>query len=116
MNTLEEKPMTPMTPAEKWYANHLKNVATYQKKNPEKCKEKMKRYTESLKTDKEKNEREMARRKAYYNNVVKPQKQAIKQQKKDEMDKVKAEAKKCILEICEWNGEGNTPVDEIYIS
>ena len=85
------------------------------KKLQEKCKEKMKRYTESLKTDKEKNEREMARRKAYYNNVVKPQKEAIKQQKKDEMDKVKAEAKKCILEI-EWDGEGNTPIEQIYIS
>lgn len=40
MNTLEEKPMTP---AERMYKNHLKNVATYQKKNPEKCKEKMRR-------------------------------------------------------------------------
>ena len=112
MNTLEEKPMTP---AERMYKCHLKNVATYQKKNPEKCRQKMLKYKESLKTDKEKNEREMARRKAYYNNVVKPQKEAIKQQKKDEINAIKAEAKKVILEI-EWDGEGNTPVEQIYIS
>ena len=76
----------------------------------------MRRYTESLKTDKDKQEREMARRKSYYLEVVKPQKQAIRKQKQDEIDKVKAEAKKVILEICEWDGEGITPVDEIYIS
>jgi len=112
MTTLEEKPMTP---AERMYKNHLKNVATYQKKNPEKCKEKMKRYTDSLKNDKDKQEREMARRKLYYLEVVKPQRDKIKQEKQDEINKEKAEAKKVLLEF-EWEGEGNTPVEQIYIS
>ena len=106
MTDLEETQEKPMTPAERMYKNHLKNVAKYQKANPEKCRDKMRRYTESLKNDNEKREREIDRRRTYYLKVVKPKKDANKQQKQDEIDKVKAEARKHLLEL-DWEEEEN---------
>ena len=40
-----------LSPAEKHYRAHLRNVANYQKKNPEKQREKQARYYQRMKTE-----------------------------------------------------------------
>jgi hypothetical protein len=47
-----EVPVIKMTPAERMYKTHCKNVLEYQRRNPEKMKEKQKRYYEKMKTEK----------------------------------------------------------------
>jgi len=46
---MEEQPIQEISPAQRMYQNHLKNVAKYQKANPEKMREKNKRYLENMK-------------------------------------------------------------------
>ena len=46
---MEEQPIQEISPAQIMYQNHLKNVAKYQKANPEKMREKNKRYLENMK-------------------------------------------------------------------
>jgi len=42
---------TVLSPAEKHYRNHLKNVSAYQKRNPEKMREKCRRRNEKFKLE-----------------------------------------------------------------
>ncbi len=70
-----------LTPAERMYFNHLKNVSKYQKTHPEKIKEKNKRYNEKLKTENpEKNQQLLKKKKEYYQTV---KKNKMKEQKND---------------------------------
>ena len=80
----EPEPFTPAstlspsnldTAAQRMYASHLMNVGTYQKKNPEKMREKSKRYLDKLKLDEVKYNDFLAKRREYYKNVLKPRKQ-----------------------------------------
>ena len=73
MNEITEKQLTA---AEKMYQSHLKNVARYQKNNADKMKEKQRRYKSKLKTDAERYEISKQKRRKYYNDVLKPRKQA----------------------------------------
>ena len=52
------------------------NVGTYQKKNPEKMREKSKRYLDKMKLDDVKYNDFLAKRREYYKTVLKPRKQA----------------------------------------
>ena len=67
----------PLSSAEKMYKRHLTNVKKYQHKNPEKMKEKAKRYMQKLKMDTVKYEVFLEKRRNYYLNVVKPKKQKL---------------------------------------
>ena len=60
---------TELSPAERLYRNHLKAVATYQKKHPEKCKEKAKRRNEAIKADPDRLAEYQAKRRKYYEEV-----------------------------------------------
>jgi hypothetical protein len=62
-----------MTPAERMYKKHLQIVSNYQKNNPEKVKEKNKKYNEKLKNENpEKYQELLQKKKEYYQNVRKP--------------------------------------------
>lgn len=68
-----------LTPAEKMYRNHLKNVKTYQQKNPEKMREKCKKYNEKIKMENpEKYQEVLTKKKEYYINVRKPRIEALR--------------------------------------
>ena len=69
------------TPAERMYRNHLKNVKTYQQKNPEKMREKCKKYNERIKADPEKHQATLSKKRAYYLTVVKPKRELEKKPK-----------------------------------
>jgi hypothetical protein len=60
---------TELSPAERLYRNHLKAVANYQKKHPEKCKEKARRRAEAIKADPERLAEHQAKRRKYYEDV-----------------------------------------------
>lgn len=64
-----------LTAAEKMYQSHLKNVANYQKKNPQKVKEKQTRYLAKMRTDPDKYDAFLAKRRAYYKDILKPRKE-----------------------------------------
>lgn len=64
--------------AKLYYEKHLKRVSDYQKANPEKCREKCKRYFDKLKEDPEKYEDMLARKRTYYKDVRKPKLDAEK--------------------------------------
>ena len=61
--------------AERMYSQHLCNVKKYQRKNPEKMKEKSKRYMVKLKEDKIRYGEYLDKRRNYYNAVLKPNKE-----------------------------------------
>ena len=62
-----------ITPAERMYKNHLKNVSNYQKKNPEKMREKCRKYNERLKEEfPDKYKIVLEKKKEYYKNIRKP--------------------------------------------
>lgn len=68
-----------LTPAERMYSNHLKNVKTYQQKNPEKMREKCKKYNDKIKIENPEKYQEMLnKKKEYYINVKKPRIEALK--------------------------------------
>jgi len=70
-----------LTPAERMYKNHLKNVSRYQKKNPEKMKLKNKKHFDKIKEEDPDRYFEMLERKReYYNTIVKPKLEAKKKQ------------------------------------
>jgi hypothetical protein len=77
-STMENKDIDNLTPAEKLYKCHLKNVSNYQKRNPEKMREKCKKYNERIRADPEKLEELKRKKKEYYINVIKPKKEAEK--------------------------------------
>ena len=65
--------------AEKYYQNHLKNVSNYQKRNPQKMREKNKKHNDKLKNeDSEKYQAKLLRQREYYKAVVKPKIDAAK--------------------------------------
>lgn len=70
-----------MTPAERLYKSHLKAVSNYQKKNPEKMKEKCKKYNDKIRADPEKLEELKRKKREYYLNVVKPKNEEMKKNK-----------------------------------
>ena len=58
---------TELSPAEKHYRNHLKNVSAYQKRNPEKMREKCRRRNEKFKLERpEEHALFLEKQKAYY--------------------------------------------------
>ena len=62
----------PMTPAERMYEQHKRNVSRYQKGNPDMMKAKQKRYVEKLRLDPDRYHAHLEKRRQYYMNVVKP--------------------------------------------
>ena len=54
------------TPADRYYKSHLKRVSDYQRANPEKCREKCKKYNQRIKEDPEKYEQLLEKKRAYY--------------------------------------------------
>jgi hypothetical protein len=65
-----------LSPAERFYKNHLKNVSNYQKRNSEKMKEKNKAYAKMIKEDKPEKYKEMLdRKRQYYLRVIKVKKE-----------------------------------------
>jgi len=61
------------TKAEKFYQNHLKTVAKYQRNNKEKMRSKNKVYFDKLKNEKpEEYEKLLQKKRDYYHNIVKP--------------------------------------------
>lgn len=79
------------TAAERYYKKHLKNVSNYQKNNPEKMREKCKKYNERLKEDPEKYQLALQKKRDYYMNVKRPQLQAAKLAKQASQDKQKSQ-------------------------
>lgn len=72
--------------AEKFYAIHLKNVSNYQKKYPEKCREKNKKYFDNVKEKSPEKYKEMLdRKREYYLNVIKPERDARIKSKKEKV-------------------------------
>jgi len=72
-----------ISPAEKFYALHLKNVSNYQKKYPEKCREKNKRYFNNVKENSPEKYKEMLeKKKEYYLSFVKPKRDLQKEERK----------------------------------
>lgn len=62
-----------LSPAEKMYKNHLRQVSLYQKRYPEKMRLKCKKYNENLKKmNPEKYEALLQQKRDYYYNVTKP--------------------------------------------
>jgi hypothetical protein len=59
-----------LSPAEKYYTNHLRNVSRYQKTHPEKMREKCNKYNARLREDPEKYAAALAKKRAYYYDVV----------------------------------------------
>ncbi len=81
MNTLEEleqqEIQKQLSPAERYYQNHLRHVSRYQKQNPEKMRAKCNKYNEILRQDPEKYAASLAKKRAYYHEIVKPNKNKI---------------------------------------
>jgi vacuolar-type H+-ATPase subunit H len=62
-----------LTPAEKYYKNHLEHVKKYQQKNPKKMREKCKKYLEKMKIETpEKYQDHLEQKRQYYKCVTKP--------------------------------------------
>lgn len=72
-----------LSPAERLYKNHLLNVAKYQKNNVEKCREKCRKYNDSIKNDPEKYQQLLQKKREYYNNITKPKLQKKKEELKN---------------------------------
>lgn len=70
-----------LTPAERYYQNHLRNVSAYQKRNLDKMRVKSKKHMDKIKVEApEKYEIKLQRSRDYYQNVTKPKAMASKQQ------------------------------------
>ena len=75
-----------LTPAERFYQNHIKRVCAYQKANPEKMREKCKKWNAKLKEEQpEKYMEVLEKKRKYYIEVRKPKLDALKAQKKNEI-------------------------------
>ena len=76
-----------LTPAERFYQNHIKRVCAYQKANPEKMREKCKKWNAKLKEEQpEKYKEVLEKKRQYYNEVRKPKLDALKAEKKNEIN------------------------------
>ena len=70
---------TTLTPAERYYQAHLKNVSNYQKRNPQKMREKNKKHNDKIKNeDPEKYQAKLLKQREYYQTVIKPKVQSTK--------------------------------------
>lgn len=68
-----------LTPAEKYYQAHLRNVSAYQKRNPEKMREKNKKHNDKIKNENpEKYQAKLLKQREYYQTVIKPKVQTTK--------------------------------------
>lgn len=68
------------TPAQKYYQRHLEHVASYQKRNPQKMREKNKRFNDKIKeNDPDKYQAKLEKSRNYYHTVTKPKKMSEKQ-------------------------------------
>jgi hypothetical protein len=82
-----------LTPAERFYQNHIKRVCAYQKANPEKMREKCKKWNAKVKEENpDKYKDILEKKRKYYNEVRKPK-----------LDAIKAEKKKVKEEVAEYN-------------
>ena len=71
-----------LTPAERFYQNHIKRVCAYQKANPEKMREKCKKWNAKIKEENpDKYKDNLEKKRKYYNEVVKPKLANIKAEK-----------------------------------
>jgi hypothetical protein len=71
-----------LTPAERFYQNHIKRVGAYQRANPEKMREKCKKWNAKVKEENPDKYKEILEKKRkYYNEVVKPKMATIKAEK-----------------------------------
>ena len=84
VNTENEPPTNTLSPAEKMYQSHLKNVAKYQRKNGAKMKEKQTRYLAKMKEEPERYDEFLKKRRSYYRDVLKPRKEARTEQLREE--------------------------------
>ena len=81
MNTLEQieqieqkeqlEIQAALSPAERYYANHLRHVSRYQKQNPEKMRANCNKYNEILRKNPEKYAASLAKKRNYYHEIVK---------------------------------------------
>ena len=73
-----------LTPAERYYRNHLKRVCDYQRRNPEKMREKCKKWNAKVKAEQpEKYQAILEQKRKYYNEVRKPKLMAERLKKTD---------------------------------
>lgn len=73
---LEAPVVIKMTPAERCYASHKQIVINYQRANPEKMREKQKRYLDKLKVENpEKYEQQQQNKRDYHKRVALPKRQ-----------------------------------------
>jgi len=73
-----------LTPAERFYRKHIERVSVYQKANPEKMREKCKKWNAKVKEENpEKYEEMLEKKRKYYKEVRKPKLDAIKAEKKN---------------------------------
>jgi hypothetical protein len=80
-----------LSPAERFYQNHLKRVSTYQKAHPEKCREKCKKYNDRLREQQPERYAEiLQQKKDYYTAVRKPKLVAEREAKKQAKEMAKA--------------------------
>lgn len=69
--------MEELSPAQKMYQQHLRNVSNYQKRNAEKMREKQRKYLEVIKQDPEKYE-ELRKKRREYNEKRKNIKEEVR--------------------------------------
>lgn len=69
-----------LTPAERMYKAHLRNVANYQRKNPEKIKEKQRRYTQKRREHPQRHQEFLQKRRDYYRSVAVAEKKSKKEE------------------------------------
>lgn len=76
-----------LSPAERFYQNHIKRVSAYQKANPEKMREKCKKWNAKVKEEQpDKYKDILEKKRKYYNEIRKPKLDAIKEEKKKEKE------------------------------
>lgn len=81
----EQNPEIILTPAERFYQNHIKRVCAYQKANPEKMREKCKKWNAKLKEENpDKYKEVLEKKRQYYHEVSKPKLNALKSKKTPE--------------------------------
>jgi shikimate kinase len=78
-----------LSPAERFYQNHIKRVCAYQKANPEKMREKCKKWNAKVKEETpDKYKENLEKKRKYYNEVSKPRMEALKASQKKVIEEV----------------------------
>jgi len=87
--------MDAQTPAERFYQNHIQRVLAYQKANPEKMREKCKKWNNKLKEENpERYKENLEKKRKYYHEVRKPKLDALK------ADQKKIETENIVVAVC----------------